>query len=97
MIGWKIIFESKTSNSLQFRWMDINNRLNANVRFFVVIAKSSHNSVPVRKLFSPNVTSVQITDLAPYTEYNVSVVAIDTNGSPFESEFLLAMTDEEGE
>ncbi|XP_068684172.1 MAM and fibronectin type III domain-containing protein 1-like [Montipora foliosa] len=94
LAGWKIIFENRTSNSLQLRWMDINDRLNADVRFFVVIAKSSHNIAPVRKLFSPNITSVQITDLAPYTEYNVSVVAIDTNGSPFESEFLLAMTDE---
>ncbi|XP_068681521.1 MAM and LDL-receptor class A domain-containing protein 2-like isoform X3 [Montipora foliosa] len=92
--GWKIIFENRTSKSLQFRWMDINNRLNADVRFYVVIAESSHNSVPVRKLFSPNITSIQITDLAPYTEYNVSVVAIDADGSPFVSEFLLAMTDE---
>ena len=97
MDGWKIIFENRTSKSLQFRWMDINNRLNADVRFYVVIAESSHNSVPVRKLFSPNITSIQITDLAPYTEYNVSVVAIDADGSPFVSEFLLAMTDEGGE
>ena len=77
--------------------MDINHRLNGGVRFFVVIAKSSYSSVPVKKLFSADITSVQITELDPSTEYNVSVVAIDGHGSPFISTALQARTDEGGE
>ena len=77
--------------------MDINHRLNGGIRFFVVTAKGSYGSVPVEKLFSPNITSAKIRELDPYTEYNVSVVAIDGNGSPFQSTFLQARTDEGGE
>ena len=94
--GWNVTLENKTSNSLQLRWMDINHRLNSGVRFFVVISKSSYSSVPDRKIFSPNITSAEITELDPYTVYNVSVVAIDGYGSPFQSTFLLARTNEGG-
>ena len=73
--------------------MDINHRLNGGVRFFVVIAKSSYNSVPVRKLFSPNITRAEITGLDPHTVYNVSVLAIDGYGLPFRSTVLHAKTD----
>jgi len=97
LAGWNVTIENKTSDSLQLRWMDINHRLNGSIRFFVVTAKSSYGSVPVRKLFSPNITSAKIRELDPYTEYNVSVVAIDGNGSPFQSTFLQARTDEGGE
>ena len=77
--------------------MDVKYWLNGGVRFFVVAAKSSHSSVPIRKLFSPNITSAEITGLDPYTVYNVSVVVIDGNGSPFKSTVLQARTDKEGE
>ena len=77
--------------------MEISNRLHGGVRFFVVIAKSSYSSVPAKKLFSHNITSAQITGLDPFTVYNVSVVAIDGNGSPFNSSVLQARTDESGE
>ena len=77
--------------------MDVKYWLNGGVRFFVVIAKSSYSSVPVRKLFSPNITSTEITGLDPYTVFNVSVVAIDDSGSPFKSSVLHARTDESGE
>ncbi|XP_044181061.1 MAM and LDL-receptor class A domain-containing protein 1-like isoform X3 [Acropora millepora] len=96
LAGWIIILQNKTSNSLQLQWMDINHRLNGGARFFVVIAKSSYSSVPVRKIFPPNITSAEITGLDPYTVYNVSVVAIDGNGSPFNSSVLQARTDESG-
>ena len=77
--------------------MDIKYWLNGGVRFFVVAAKNSYRSVPIRKLFSPNITSAEITGLDPYTVYNVSVVAIDNSGSPFNSSVLYTRTDESGE
>ena len=77
--------------------MEISNRLNGGARFFIVIAKSSYISVPAKKLLSHNITSTQIIGLDPFTVYNVSVVAIDGNGSPFDSSVLQARTDESGE
>ena len=97
LLGWNVTYENKTSSSLQLRWMDINNWLSGGVRFFVVIANSSYNNVPIRKLVPPNITSAEITGLDPYREYNVSVVAIDGYGSPFQSTVLQAKTDEGGE
>ncbi|XP_067044645.1 MAM and LDL-receptor class A domain-containing protein 1-like isoform X2 [Acropora muricata] len=93
--GWNFTLQNETSDSLKLQWMDINHRLNGGARFFVVIAKSSYSSVPVRKLFSPNITSAEITGLDPYTVYNVSVVVIDGNGSPFKTTVLQARTDKE--
>ena len=77
--------------------MDINNSLHGGVRFFIAIANSSSNNVPVRKLFPPNISSAEITGLDAYREYNVSVVAIDGYGFPFQSTVLQAKTDEGGE
>ncbi|XP_015774187.1 PREDICTED: uncharacterized protein LOC107352362 [Acropora digitifera] len=94
LAGWNVILENKTSKTLQLRWMEINHRLNGGLRFFAVIAKSSYSSAPVRKIISPNITSAEITELDPYTVYNVSVVAIDGNGLPFHSSVLQASTDE---
>ncbi|XP_074632031.1 MAM and fibronectin type III domain-containing protein 1-like isoform X2 [Acropora palmata] len=94
--GWNFTLQNETSDSLKLQWVNINHRLNGGARFFVVIAKSSYSSVPVRKLFSPNITSAEITGLDPYTVYNVSVVVIDGNGSPFKSTLLQARTDKEG-
>ncbi|XP_044163640.1 MAM and LDL-receptor class A domain-containing protein 2-like [Acropora millepora] len=93
--GWNFTLQNETSDSLKLQWVDINHRLNGGARFFVVIAKSSYSSVPVRKLFSPNITSAEITGLDPYTVYNVSVVVIDGNGSAFKSTVLQARTDKE--
>ena len=44
-----------------------------------------------------NVTSSQIIELDEYTEYKVTVVAVDDNGMPFKSSEVLVMTDEGGE
>ena len=51
----------------------------------------------MKNIFSADITSVQITELDPSTEYNVSVVAIDGRGWPFKTATLLARTDEGGE
>ena len=77
--------------------MDINHWLKGGVRFFVVNVKSSYSSVSVRKLLPSNVTTIEITGLDPYREYNVSVMAIDGFGSPFRSTVRQAKTDEGGE
>ena len=76
--------------------MGINNWHNDGLRFFVVIAKSSYSNSPVRRLFSPNTTSAALTGLDPYTAYNVSVMAVDGDGSLFKSTVLQAKTDEWG-
>jgi len=46
---------------------------------------------------SGKVTASEITELDEYTEYNVTVVAVDGNGMAFKSAQALVMTDEGGE
>ncbi|XP_044162898.1 uncharacterized protein LOC114956623 [Acropora millepora] len=94
LAGWNVTLVNKSCSSLHLQWMDVKYWLYGGVRFFVVAAKNSYSSVPIRKLFSPNITSAEITGLDPYTEYNVSVVAIDDSGSPFNSSVIHARTDE---
>ena len=58
-----------------------------------MIAKSSYSNSPIGRLFATNVTSPKLTELDPYTAYDVSVMAIDDDGSPFKSAVLQAKTD----
>ena len=66
--------------------------------FYVALArKINSSSESTGQIVAVNVTSSQIIELDEYTEYKVSVVAVDDNGMPFKSSEVLAMTDEGGE
>ena len=61
-----------------------------------MIAKSSYRNSPAGRLFSPDVTSAELIGLDPNTAYDVSVMAVDSEGSPFKSTVLQVKTDEWG-
>lgn len=84
----------RTTNSIEIIW---NNPIHA-VRFYVALAKSSNSSSePIGKIVPGNTTTSKITDLQAYTEYNVSVVAMNTNGTQLKTADVLVSTDEGGE
>ena len=68
------------------------------IPFYVALArKINSTSESTGQIVAGNVTASQITELDEYTEYEVSVVAVDSNGMPFKSAEVLVMTDEGGE
>lgn len=89
---------NRTSTSLALQWRNLAHQLNGGVRFYVALISKTNSSVrvPTKKLVSPNATSTQITSLDPYTEYNLTVVGVSGDGTPFKSANVLAITDEGG-
>ena len=68
------------------------------IPFYVALArKINSTSESTGQIVAGNVTASQITEMDEYTEYKVSVVAVDSNGMPFKSAEVLVMTDEGGE
>ena len=88
---------NRTSTSFTLGWRDLANQLSGGVRFYIAIVIKANGSLTSRKLSDPNATSTVMMGLSTYTEYNISVLAISTDGRPFKSENILAMTDEGGE
>ena len=71
--------------------------LNSGVRFYVALARMANSSnVAAGKMVPTNTTTCEITGLHAYTEYTVSVVVANGNGTPFTSADVLTMTDEGG-
>jgi len=88
----------RTTNGIEIIW---NNPIHLNsggVRFYVALARRSNSSSePIGKIVPGNLTTSNITDLQAYTEYNISVVAVNTNGTQLKTADVLVSTDEGGE
>ena len=96
--GWSVTLVSKTAKSIGISWSSPTSLLDSGVRFYVALArKINSSSEPIGEILAENITASVITDLDTYTEYNVSIVAVDSDGIPFKSAEVLVMTDEGGE
>ena len=94
---WNVTVVNKTTKSLSVRWADLTNHLHGGVRHYITIARNTDNGALSHQILPSNTTHTQITGLAVYTEYSISVVGVSGVGLPFKSEQVLAMTDEGGE
>ena len=89
---------NRTTKSIGIIWSNLTNQLNGGVRFYVALARKTNGSeVFYGKLVTQNTTSLEITGLDIYTEYNIGVVVVNDDGAPFKSADILAMSDEQGE
>ena len=87
---------NRTTNSIGIVWSSLVHLQSGGVRFYVALARRSNDSEPIGKLVPGNTTTAQIQDLAAYTEYNVSVVVVNVNGTQFKTTDVLVWTDEGG-
>ena len=89
---------NRTTKSIGIIWSNLTNQLNGGVRFYVALVRKTNGSqiFPV-EIVPGNTTALAITGLDGYTEYNIGVVAVNGDGTPFKSADVLAMTDEGGE
>ena len=85
-------------NSIGIIWNHPNKLLSGGIRFYVALArKTNSSSETTGEVVAEHTTAREITGLNGYTEYVVGVVAVDGDGTPFKSEYVLVMTDEGGE
>ena len=98
MAGWSVTVVSQTSRSIGISWSSPTSLINGGIRFYVALAgKINSSSESFGEILAGNVTASEITELDEYTEYKVTVVAVDGNGMPYKSAEVLVMTDEGGE
>ena len=97
MAGWSVTVANQTSRSIGISWSSPTSLVNGGIRFYVALArKINSSSESFGEILAENVTASEITELDEYTEYKVTVVAVDGNGMPFKSAEALVMTDEGG-
>ncbi|XP_022786238.1 uncharacterized protein LOC111326491 isoform X2 [Stylophora pistillata] len=96
LANWNLTVANKTTTSIRIMWNNPVNLFNSGESFYVAIAERVMNvsSVSNGKLLPGNTTSSEITNLEIYTEYNIYVIIVDSNGSPFKSGVVVTMTDE---
>ena len=95
--GWSVTVVSKTAKAIGISWSSPASLLNGGIRFYVALAREINSSSgPIGEILAENMTS-EIENLDEYTEYKVTVVAVDSDGLPFKSADVLVMTDEGGE
>ncbi|KAL9986065.1 hypothetical protein ACROYT_G000134 [Oculina patagonica] len=95
LAGWDVTVVNKTSKSIGVIWSNPSNLLNGGFGFFVALARTTNgSSKSFGKVLSKNTTALEITGLSGYTEYNVGVVGVDDDGTPFKSAGVIVMTDE---
>ena len=98
MAAWSVTVVSQTSRSIGISWSSPTSLINGGIRFYVALAgKINSSSESFGEILAGNVTASEITELDEYTEYKVTVVAVDGNGMPYKSAEVLVMTDEGGE
>ena len=97
LAGWSVVIVRTTAKSTRINWNSPISLLISGIRFYVALAKTTESSEPYGEIVAENVTSSEITELDEYTEYKVSVVAVDGNGMPFKSAEVSVRTDEGGE
>ena len=88
---------NRTTNSIEIVWSNPIHLHKGGVHFYAALAKSSTSSSdPIGKIVPGNTTTTEIMDLEAYTEYNVSVVVVNVNGTEFKTVDVLVWTDEGG-
>ncbi|XP_078366044.1 MAM and LDL-receptor class A domain-containing protein 1-like [Oculina patagonica] len=95
LVDWNVTVVNKTAKSIAIIWSHPTNLLSGGIRFYVAFARRiNSSSESTGEIVAQNTTESEITYLSGYTEYNVGVVAVDGDGTPFKSNEVLVMTDE---
>ena len=98
LAGWNVTVGNKTGRTIEISWNSPASVLYSGIRFYVALARKINSSnESTGQIVAGNVTASQITELDEYTEYKVSVVAVDGNSMPFKSAEVSFITDEGGE
>ena len=97
MADFNVTVVKRTTNSIELVWSNYIHLHSGGVRFYAALAKRSNSSSePTGKIVPGNTTTSEVMDLEAYTEYNVSVVVVNVNGTQFKTADVLVWTDEGG-
>ena len=97
LTDWNVTVVNKTASSIGVSWSNPASVLNGGIRFYFALArKINSSSESVSEIVAGNVTALEFKDLETFREYIVAVVAVNVDGTPFESAEVSVNTDEGG-
>ena len=82
--------------TMAVHWQNLAPLLNDRVLFYIVLISSTNGSLLNTVVVSGNESFANVLGLSAYTEYQVSVIGVKSNGQPYKSSNVTAMTDEGG-
>ena len=95
--GWNVSVFNTSSVSLMVEWGNVTTDPSTQVDYFIALAKEISGSEGKHKIIPSEERSWRIEGLKKFTEYNVTVIAVDVRGIPCKSVGMIRRTDESGE
>ena len=78
-------------------WGNVTTNSSTQVDYFIALAKEISGNDRRHKIIPSEERSWRIEGLKKFTEYKVTVIAVDVRGIPYKSAELIRRTDESGE
>ena len=94
--AWNVSVFNKSLDSLMVEWGNVTTDLSTQVDYFIALLNESSGRGGKYKILSSVARSWRIEGLNKFTEYNVTVIAVDLQGIPCRSAELVRWTDESG-
>jgi len=95
--NWNITVGNTTRYSIIVNWQSLTPVINKMVLQYIVQIRSKDGSdVLNAMLANGSATYVNMAGLSPYTEYPVNVVGVASDGQPYKSSNVTALTEEGG-
>ena len=95
--NWNITAENTTTYSATIGWKNLTKVINKLVLHYIVQMRSKNGSHALNAMVvNGSKSSVNIAGLSPYTEYQVTVVGVASDGQPYKSSNVTTLTEEGG-
>lgn len=95
--NWNITAENITRYSANIGWKNLTTVINKLVLYYIVQMRNKNGSDVLNAMaVNGRTTYVNIAGLSPYTEYQVTVVGVTSDGQPYKSSSVTAQTEEGG-
>jgi len=95
--NWNITVENTTRYSISINWQSVIPVINKMVLHYIVQIRSKNGSDVLNAMVvNGSKTHVNSPGLSPYTEYLVTVVGVASDGQPYKSSNITALTEEGG-
>ena len=95
--NWTVTVGNTTTTSITIHWHNLTPVINRPVLHYISLLRNSNESdVSNAVVVNGNTTYTNIAGLSTYTEYQVSVVGVSSDGQPYTSSNVTAWTEEGG-
>ena len=95
--NWNVTMENVTSTSVSFFWINLEFLISEQVLHYITLLRSANGSSVLNAVItSGNTTSGNISGLSTYTEYQITIVGVGSDGQAYNSSKSTFWTEEGG-